>query len=547
MNLKKLQDKAASIAPSFFLILLFLIAIFKSVYKIRRSFDIRLADETHMLEGGLSFSIGDIFSEFGVYKLWYKFLSLFISDPVNLYVYNYAALLCLNGILILIYLSQKKKFGLGPVLISIAFLSYPLHIHSHPNASRLSLAATLVCLILCSLQRKQINRYMLVYIGALTLLYIRVQHMLTVSLMLVFAAYCLFRSMQTKNKRHILLHALFICLLAFFVSSKNPGSTGRSIGAFATWYSYNLTLQNIEIEGNPWYEWDIAFKKNFGESKNLLEAFIENTPEFLSHMSFNFFLLQKKFVNDPYFMLLLLLLIAVFLFKAAVPKKTESAALRHAIRNKLQRLNEYPEAALVICITITSLSSALIMQPSEPYILLLTGLFFTFCGLPISESLRLKIGSRAKLLWLFLFVWMAASFLPWNMAGGRRSLTPGAPRKLSPCSTRNKLAFLRKLPWEAGYVHMLYNANPNIYLNNDKNVLFSSDYFHIKDRPFDEFLAKKKFGLIHVDQYILGHSQYKSDAFFQSFIKNHEDHGYIKYKIKACKEYWLIHKKHISI
>ena len=538
---------------------LLLVAFVKFLYKLARVYDVRFYDESNVLSSGINFVFTrDLFNEFAAYQIWYWFLSLFITDPVKLFIYNYGILVCLGTIALLVYMVRKSKFHLISIVVAIAFLTYSPHISAHPNAPRFALLIVFGCLILCDIFQKKsyyFLRWGTVYAGALLLLYTRVEHILTNMLCMSVAMYWAYQKLRHKQWLKATFHWLCLAIIAFCVFFKYPGTAGRSIGAFATWYTYNKTLQKETIKGDPWYDWELTFQKGFGDSQNLWSAFFHNPSEFFSHISFNFFVLQKKLINDSYIVFLALAVLMILLLYAfrrpqvsAMPIRqgTYLSYWREIILKIFSQTIENPERVFLIGISGTILTSIIVMQYHMPYALVLTSLYFAFCGITLAKYVDIQVNTKAQGIVFFILVWLLIAFIPWH-SSGLHSLTPGAPHnRLPTCSSRSVIKFLEVLPWQRGKQgeeavshKFLYDGNPSFYLK-VPGAEFRDIYFHSKKQPFVDFLAENKFSLVHINNHVKSHRAYQNDSGFLAFMKNPSKYGFLKKERQDCSEYWLI-------
>jgi hypothetical protein len=130
------------------LCLLFLIGVgVKWAWGLSTHNDILFGDEVEYMRNGMDlFSI--IRNDWGpAYNIWYKVLSFFTSDPIQLYFLNYAAGSILAGVLLYVVLTRYRFNQTLAVYLSLCFLISETNINTWPRVSHFIVIVLLTGLI----------------------------------------------------------------------------------------------------------------------------------------------------------------------------------------------------------------------------------------------------------------------------------------------------------------------------------------------------------------------------------------------------------------
>jgi hypothetical protein len=276
-------------------ILFLLLAGSKYLYNFQSIIDIKLYDEASYMRSGLSLPNGLPQPDYApLYAVWYYLLSLLQPDRIQLYYLNYILVTILPVILLYAVLRRYGVNQIVSVLISAFFLVSYQNLIVWPKVGHFALILVLISLFVGSYFGSRIR--MLIYsVGALITSYVRPEFFPVFVLLGLFALWRYFRQPDiVKKSDWAWLAGIVFFALMLFGKLGFPVSNGERVKvAFGQHFSLNWTTWT-HSDLNPWLNWTVIMKQNFGSTVGPLQALIVNPDMFLHHTGANLSLLLKR-------------------------------------------------------------------------------------------------------------------------------------------------------------------------------------------------------------------------------------------------------------
>jgi len=299
MRSKKNLNFIEKIPIKYLCLILLLASSIIYMSNIREVMDISFYDEAQQLKDGLSMGSKTLppADRSPIYSLWYAFLSLFISSPVEIYYFNWYFLTVCVPAMMYITLTTIKLNPLFSFLISMVFLysrfNYPLW----PKTNNFGILLILIIVLLLSkyknisMNKKRDLYLFLFYIGS----YLRPE------LLISCLVYFLINLFKFKLKFTI-TRWIYISTVALFLFLFGIPFTNRLSVAFGQHFAVNY----IDKNGIPIVAWDsyrTIIDEVFGKDRNnIIEYFFSNPKAFLDHVIFNIKRVPVSFLSyfKPY-------------------------------------------------------------------------------------------------------------------------------------------------------------------------------------------------------------------------------------------------------
>ncbi|MFH1727651.1 MAG: hypothetical protein ABIA04_04460 [Pseudomonadota bacterium] len=540
-------------------IAIIILAWIKISYGIMDSFDLKYWDESDYLSSGVNFKSAYFFTDGFLYFLWYKLLSLFSANTIKLYFLNYAVLILLNPIFLYILLRRIKLSIFVCLTGSLIFLISYSNCVTWPFITRFAFLIMLITLILLTLIKNDILKYLIALTGIISIVYVRCEHILSLSLFLAgFSIYFLYTLLKKKNKRYLRLLILNLLVVLFVLFLKNPTDNKRLLTenrlmiAFGQHYALNTHLQG-EFEYDPMTNWPILLQEKFKTTNSLSTAFFNNPFAVFKHISLNIFQLGQKIINVtclPYFIkdnysrafaLILLLIVSGFTIIKVVINIKDNYRVYFNINNIFNdKIFFFLTMLLFFIPTITII---LLIFPRDHYLVPFWGmiLIVTIFTLFSNFKYNFKYAFPAKIIFIILFLY----FIPWNT-----SLTFGllpSEKRINVhekyCTNLKKLRIFNELIQyrevtflgDAGTFEMYLHGKLNHYYQGGK-----------QDKPFPEYIKEKNFDIILVAKSMLKNIDYAQDQTFLPFINSLPNKEWSIIRIDKCEDFVIIRRDYLK-
>lgn len=529
-NMKN-KDSTVNLLIELFFVLALVLVCFKLSYGISNVMDIRLYDESAYLKHGYQLSSNQLFRDGFIYLTWYKILSFFVRDTVNLYYFNYILLISINSFLIYILLRKMKKGMFISAVSSILFLISDVNITGWPFITRFALALILCTFILILSVKNKKTKYLIALIGLSLLIYTRPEYILSLMIFSAAAIIFLLYKFIKSHKRVFLVFALLTLILSTFILFvKNPSSARRSLIAFGQHYGVHLYIRG-KISVDPSLNWEKIMKENFGTNQSIMKAFLNNPGEMVNHVSRNL----KKLSSDSYLLffpyktpnniikkIIFVFAGLLFILLMIIAVKKKKKPFLHG-----DNIDDVLFYFLSILIITPLIISVCFIFPRAHYLLVL------FAVLLIMAAKNLPVfPDKSKLRWVpYLIILFVLYWVPWQ-ASGSSGLFPRHIKSIhnKRCSNLNKIKFIRNIKVKSKIVFLGYGGNMDPYINN-----FEQLKSHRKNVPFNEYIEREKVNMIMVDSDLIKDPRFKSDDEFKSFISKVPGNNWVRVAMPGCE------------
>jgi hypothetical protein len=211
---------------------------------LQQHMDILFGDEAEYMRNGLDlFKV--IRNDWGpAYNLWYKFLSFFFTDNIQLYYANYIIGGITVSILLFIALCRHNIHKLIALYISFCFLISPLNINTWPRISHFILIFVLATLIILPRMRSMAKKFLSLSILCYIAAYARPDLLLVLIILTPLTLFYIYRERKEIKAFLPLLLILISAILFFQITFGLPSSTykgglNRLYSAFCQHYTIN--------------------------------------------------------------------------------------------------------------------------------------------------------------------------------------------------------------------------------------------------------------------------------------------------------------------
>jgi len=529
-------------------VLLIIICGIKVSYNLDQYMDLLFWDESlYLLRGYRMFPY--IPRDWGPsYSLWYKILSLFITDKVALYYFNFkftTILLSISFFLLLLSCGVQRvlAFILGIFSLS-AFLNLPVW----PHVSHFCVIVLIAGIIVAKYQQTLVSKLVICSLALMVCSYSRPEVFLAFFAVLAFTYLFFLLNIKQATKKDIILMLVltgtFAFIYKFFKTPFNNGDSMRSIGVF---------LQHFALNYNTWYPSDAPFwlefpsiiQKHFGGAITL-KGIIAANPEllerhFMSNTTLYFSQLGKMIISffAPVFTktihwLCLMVCIMLFATYFSVAKKSKSkfrrllALLKSNIFTILV-LMIFAFPSVIVCIYAYPRDHYLLLQ--VPFLLLVSALIISCVTVEIIKPIQKII--VVGVIWFFVMP-VAEDFTYFNLFRKEESLANLKTVNYLTKKFEKTTDSVRIFDVEGGLSYML----PNKFTEYNHYYLWRRDSIKMSD-----FILSHNIDIIYKTPTLTDLNSVKTDTILFDLLKNPEKYGYYNQKTGDFAPYLLIKKK----
>jgi len=286
--------------------------------------DLLLADEAEYLRNGLN--LFDIIAKnWGpTYNIWYKFLSLFNSNPVALYYLNYKVGAIGIGVLFFVFLARYNVHVLVAFVIAFCYLFTDVNINAWPRISNFVVMLFLVHFILIKNISSTVIRLILFSIVTFIAAFARPELLIVAEISALVVV--VFVAIERKNYKQYFpfLIALFLVIFFLFLVYGKPADVYAGINrmyiAFCQHYAIAYKVRT-NATFNAVIEWRDFTKPLFGDCTTVSQIFIKHFNLCIPHFLFTtkqYFVLLQAFITGFIFPLYLIkstkIKLLIFLF-----------------------------------------------------------------------------------------------------------------------------------------------------------------------------------------------------------------------------------------
>lgn len=513
----------------------------KLYHGLQNSMDVQYADEAAYMRFGL-----DLFEKMNrnwgpLYQIWYKCLSFYTTDTIQLYYLNFEITSVAIGILLYVFLLRVNVQTTFALLISFSVLVSDLNVSVWPRISHFCIVLCLIALIIISFLRNNVYKCLVFTILCLLNAYARPEFYLSFVLMVFITLICMAFNKSTLTRKDSVYFLLTIIALAalhyiFRFPSNDFFGYNRGVAAFYQHYAWNLKMRTHGTF-DAWLSWEDIAKKQFGDC-NSMWCVIKTQPLiFISNTLFNvrtyFLQLLKVF---PYVFpagifhgrkTQFIVTIAIILSFIFLLVKKDS---RHYFLEKIKSYRFY--LLILFCFITPTLISCVVVFPRDhylylqmPFVLLILISTFGF----LFENYSIKI-------WRFILTGILLCFA-----------TPGINHySFLKVNTQTDLLCNKLL---VRHLEKNYSAAPHTVFTNMPFVcgLLPTNFKEIntifdkkKNVPFSHYLDSAKIDIVIITPSTLRDPHIKSDTSWQNFMMCYEKLGFKKDVFCDCEMYLLV-------
>lgn len=391
-----------------------LLAWIKYCLNLEYRVDLVLWDEAYYVSGARYLDLSSLPSANWApfYSLWYRFLNLFDTNPVNLYYINIrlsSLFISLGGFL---FLKKSNVNIIVSFIIGIFLLVSDLNLLTVPKPSHLGLGFFLL-MIASVADKKSFHTQFIVFLFAeLFVSYIRAEYLLGFIGTIVFVLLYMILKRAWPNKNEIIGYSfLLLSLILFFNFFGIPifTSSDRSIVAFGQYFALHW-CQWTGSQLLPLFDWEIIFRENFGSSETIGQAFLANPSFFARHLLQNFkdFILEWRFLFYP----------SIWGMPEQSKKYVAFAIIMGVIfliwfKRKSLLFNfktEFLKISLLFIAAAPALVSCILFSPRKHYIILIAMLYTLILCLLLFSNSNSNNSIDNKWTWAGIILWL---FVPY--------------------------------------------------------------------------------------------------------------------------------------
>ncbi|MFN8283487.1 MAG: hypothetical protein U0U67_09755 [Chitinophagales bacterium] len=516
-------------------VLLVFIGIY-TVYDLQKYADILFWDESLYMQKGLQLWKNPSLDWGPLYNVWYKFLSFFTDDKIELYYLNYKILCILLPLILFIFL---MVYNIHPILsfyVSILFLYSFINIPIWPKVSHWCLIVFLSSIIVSRFLRSVYLKFLCVAIGLVLCSYCRPEFYLAY---LLFST-CTILHLILYKKQYVLLKSVFYAIVLFglyicvqFVGNPiKAGGNGRMLITFGQHFAFNFCRWNHISDKPFWIDWVFYLQENFQhQSKSVILSNISH--HFLSNI-FNYIKSVLKIITSFAFPLfhskvnihsIILTIISIgVLIKFSTIKKENLSAIKSTFRSFSGLL----KILLIWCIP--TFISSMIAYPRDHYLILQIPFYLLLFVIIVNTLLKIELNIKLFFIIALLLLFakpFANSFDYFNLLRKEKSLCN--------FTTANYLIQHYKQK-EVNVFDFEGNINSLLPDNFTAN---SVDFFTSQSTSVSRYIDSAKTDIVYITPSLL-HSKFtENDTTLKKWLSSPEKYGFTKIKTGNFDAYLL--------
>ncbi|MEZ5025332.1 MAG: hypothetical protein R2739_02030 [Chitinophagales bacterium] len=509
--------------------------------------DILFADEAEYLRNGLNL-FGEIAKNWGpTYNLWYKFLSIYSTDPITLYYFNYKIGAIAVGILLFIFLLRYNVHILVAFLIAFCYQFSDVNIIAWPRISNFVLI--LYFLFFIFIKKEKSFLFKLIWFSIVTFIAAFARpELLIIAEICSVVVLVLFIRKYNENKANILsiFLLLAVAVILFLVYGK-PADTYSNINrmyiAFCQHFAVAYKMRT-QSDINPIINWIEITRPFFGDCKTVPEILLKHfslcIPHFLFTIKFYFLSFLQYvagFVTPLFFIpgnkkkLILTLLVFAFLIIVLFNKSIRQSFLQKIKDNKII-------LGLSFLFSLPSIGICIVIFPRQHYMMLQAiwiALLLGFLLSAVLEKFSLKDFYVIPLaIFLLLISPRADKYHPFDSVPDIKNL----------CSQKF-VHYMNAQTWNGKYTILSNVLNVHLLLDDYKKFdQFNTEYM-LKQLPdsvtFNDILQEKHINIIMMNNELLQEKKLQHDSTWLNLIAHPENYGFEKVVYaNECQNYLLI-------
>lgn len=503
--------------------------------------DILAADEAEYLRNGLAL-FDKIYKDWGPsYNIWYKLLSVFTTDKLELYYLNYIVTAIVSSILLFIVLERYTISLTVALFISGLFFMSELNIETWPRVSHFVLILLLLGLYIAYYLKYAVQKLFLFAAIAIIAAYARPEIRPFAFLLFFVACFVWFKEKTSfKNIAFYLVLAIF-CFAFFQIVYGSPaefyrGNVDRMYIAFCQHYAGNQFLHGDKTI-DAYAGWRVYADKTFPACdtfscilKNYPMVVLENIWMNISNYALTLLKTTGSFVfpvailNKQKTFLTIAVIMLLFIVACFIYKPFRKQIIAQFLKYKWQFLG-------VFIIGLPSMAISILIFPRNHYIVCHIFLFvylLALCATIAYQKLKLP-NSLFLLVAIALFI-IAPKANAYKYFSSNHDIANLCGQK-----------YVHYFNQDKQKKHIIFSDILNFsYMLPDNYSDYSVEYDFKKNMQFDAVRKEKNIDIIFVNDNILENPYLKADTTWHHFLENYETYGFEKKIIQnECNVYIL--------
>lgn len=467
------------------------------------------------------------------YYGWYKFLSMFTDNNIELYFFNNSILLVLPGLLLYIFLRVIKVNILLSFLAAAIFVLSAANVFTVPFITKFALCIILTgFIIIYNIKDTEKKLLYSVFLSAI-LIYIRPEFVLTFGLTAIVYIFYVLKSERTTGQKNLIRNftpLIFIILLMIFF---NPISRHRANESFSQHYSkdimekQNNQINNLEYITSP----EEIMREHFSTDNSVSQAFINNPKLFFAHMGFNALRLNNKFID----------ILPYFIFQNNNDKNLNSiyyftaflliSSSLYFIILRIRSMNFGWFSLIYFLFALPPLISVLLFYPRVHYMIFIFAFVLIYISYEVSQRISISKQGKHSFAATVIIGILISAFVPFRAETG--SVNEKNVEFLNAVKTIDQLKFKDSVNFLA--------VGPGILTYLKTQVNYISDVSLKK--PVNDFISENKVNLILADSYFFNNNVVKSDTNINRLL---DDTDFVKINIPGNNDFLLVRKNIIE-
>ena len=508
-----------------------------TVYDIQKYADILFWDESLYMQKGLQLWQQPSLDWGPFYNIWYKLLSYFTSDKIELYYLNIKVLSVLLPLLLFIFLMVNNINPMLSFFVSILFLYSYINLPIWPKVSHWCLIVFLIALII---SKRFINsvylKFLTIILGMIVCSYIRPEFYLA---FILFSCFTIIHLFIYRHQYPIKSIALYLSgILGLFILVKlvgNPtktGGNGRMLITFGQHFALNYSRWNNITDKPFWIDWVFYLQDNFiHKPTNVILSTIGhhilsnigNYIKSISKIIISFILPIFQLKLTIHSIILVGITILILVKNSAIQQFKKSTILSAFHPN-----NDLLKILFIWCIP--TLASSIIAYPRDHYLILQIPLYLILTVVFIDSILKLELNLKLFTLIaivLFFAKPSAANFDYFDLLRKEKSLSNVTTVKYLQKKYPTKI--VKVFDFEGDINTML----PKNFTSN------SIDFFKSGSTVVSKYIDSAKIDIIYVTPSLL-HSRFtQNDTLLKAWISSPEKYAFQKVKTGNFVPYLL--------
>ncbi len=520
--------------PLFLLSIVFIIllAIVK-FYALPQYMDIGLSDEADYMKNGLH-ALADISPNWGpFYGLWYKFLYLFVSTPIQLYYLNFIAIALWLVLPLFILLIRMQVNLFVALFVAICFLINPINILLVPKICHFIIGFLLIALIITTYIQSTERKVMVLILAVYLCSYARLEAYLA---FMIFSAFLIFYLLKNRNiidkKSFGWFFALAAVVIIFHLLFSFPNDKlkgyDRSFAAFTQHYiGYEIIYkQHLKIAGLQTMllkYTEIYFK----DCSSMTDVIMKYPARVIEYVFFN---IKQLLALIPFGSLTLLspfssmkrtkvglactLLFFILIFFFVLRKKENRTEIKGFISN-----HQFIFLSLCV-IALPSMISCILIAPRLHYLFVA---ILPFIFLLIAVFSVIKLNDK------FVFVAFAASLILLPSIKNYSIMAYSVTGQSNDGANKLLMHFINT-NFQQKPKNVLTFVNGVIAYLKNNNQEFNTYDLQISKQKFADFIQKNTIDLIVMPTKMNEMEEFKSDTSWHHFYDNYKLYGFSYHK-----------------